>query len=59
VSKNQTSSYTFPDIISKSNDGVHLKFIGIDGEARDSVFDITVSALPGWYNDTDGNLKER
>ena len=59
VSKNQTSSYTFPDIISKSNDGVHLKFIGIDGEPRDSVFDITVSALPGWYNDTDGNLKER
>jgi len=59
VSKNQTSSYTFPDVISKSNSGVHLKFIGIDGEPRDSVFDITLSAMPEWYMDVDGNLKER
>lgn len=59
VSKNQTSSYTFPDIISKSTGGVHLKFIGIDGEPRDSVFDITLTALPEWYNDDTGNLKER
>lgn len=59
VSKNATSSYTYPDIVSKGSGAVTVKFIGIDGEARDSTFDITVTTLPEWYMDIDGNLKER
>ena len=54
-----TSAKTFPDIISKSSSGVNLQFVGVDGQSRDSVFDITVEVLPEWYVDPFGNLVER
>lgn len=54
-----TSNKTFPDIISKSNSGVNLQFVGVDGQPRDSVFDITLEVLPEWYIDSFGNLVER
>lgn len=59
VSKNQTSSKTFPDIISKTNSAITLAFVGIDGEPRESVFDIQLTVAPEWYIDENGNLQER
>ena len=54
-----TSTKTFPDIISKNTNGVNLQFVGVDGQPRDSVFDITMEVLPEWYIDSFGNLVER
>lgn len=60
VSKYTTSTKTFPDIISKSGSTVHLQFIGIDGEPRESIFDIQISTGAEWYMDAvTGNLLER
>lgn len=59
VSKNPTSVKTFPDIISKTNSAITLSFVGIDGEPRESVFDIQLTVAPEWYMDSTGNLQER
>lgn len=52
------STHTFPKVLSTGSD-VHLTFIGVDGQPRDSVFDITLLTNPEWYMDEQGNLRER
>jgi len=59
VSNIATSTKTYPRIINKSNSGVNLTFVGIDGQSYDSVFDIQLTVTPEWYIDSQGNLQER